>query len=216
MAAKKNYTEAEMMDEFGLTRLKNQPTLAMSAWLDVANALLDAHQQYFFEEILNEAQVSIEGWNEEELKMQFISPLFLITGLKNTDKYRVFYERILTATIENKSLSVKIDYMIATGKLDLFKNPYFYFQEYKPQRRPSGDSMGQLLQAMMIAQAKNNNGKPIYGCEIMGKDWNFVILEGKTYCISKSYDCTERVELLQIISILRHFKHILETKLLVD
>ena len=77
-------------------------------------------------------------------------------------------------------------------------------------------SMGQLLQAMMIAQDQNNNGKPIYGCEIMGKDWNFVILEGKTYCISKSYDCTEHDELLQIISILRHFKEILETKLLVE
>ena len=216
MATKKSYTEAEMMDDFGLTRLKNQTTPLMAQWLNAPDAVLLPHQAIIFDEILEEAQVSIEGWNEEELKMGFISPLLLITGLKTTDKYRVFYERILTATIENKPLSVKVDYMIATGILDLFKNPYFYFQEYKPQRRPSGDSMGQLLQAMLIAQAKNNNDKPIYGCEIMGKDWNFVVLEGKTYCISKSYDCTERDELLKIMAILRHFKHILETVLLVD
>ena len=216
MAAKKNYTEAEMMEDFGLICENKIMTPLMVDWLDITNPILNIVEQTIFDTIYNECVGNIRGWNEEELKMEFISPLLLITGLKTTDKYRVFYERILTATIENKPLSVKIDYMIATGKLDLFKNPYFYFQEYKPQRRPSGDSMGQLLQAMMIAQAKNNNGKPIYGCEIMGSTWNFVILEGKNYCISKSYDCTERNELLNIMAILRHFKEILETKLLVD
>jgi hypothetical protein len=48
----------------------------------------------------------------------------------------------------------------------------------------------------------------------MGKLWNFVILENKTYCVSESYDSTKSKELLQIIGVLRHFKFILETKLL--
>ena len=104
--------------------------------------------------------------------------------------------------------------MVATGILDKPEKPYFHFQEYKPHKKPTGDSMAQLLEAMLIAQKENSNEKPIYGCEIMGAMWRFVILEGKTYCISKAYDCTEKDELLQIIAILRKFRHILETELL--
>ena len=54
----------------------------------------------------------------------------------------------------------------------------------------------------------------MYSCEVIGKMWNFVVLENRVYCVSKSYDCTERDDLMQIIAILRHFKHILETELL--
>ena len=74
--------------------------------------------------------------------------------------------------------------------------------------------MAQLLEAMLIAQHENGNEMPIYGCEIMGKNWNFVILEDKSYCISETYDCTKKEGLLQIIAILRKFRHILETELL--
>ena len=154
MAAKKNYTEAEMIDTFGLMRLVSTTTPRMEDWLD--------------------------------------------------------------DTIENNPLSVKVDYMIATGILNLHKKPYFYFQEYKPDANPTGDPIGQLLKAMMIAQAKNNDEKQIYGAKVNGRFWSFLILEQKTYCISKNYDATEREELLQIIAILRKFKHILETELIVD
>ena len=213
---KKNYTEAEMIDAFGLTCMERSYTPTMQHWLTVDAPTLDIVEQTIFDRIYEECADSVRGWNEEELKMEFISPLLLITGLKSTKKYRVFYERILTETVEDKPLTVKIDYMIATGFFDLFKQPYFYFQEYKPQKNPSGDSVAQLLQAMLIAQTKNNNGKIIYGATIVGKTWSFITLEQKNYCISKGYDCTERDELLQIISILRKFKHILETELIVD
>lgn len=74
--------------------------------------------------------------------------------------------------------------------------------------------MAQLLEAMLIAQAINNNQNPIYGCEVIGKQWSFVVLIKKEYCISKAYDCTDKEELLEIIAILRKFRHILETQLL--
>ena len=60
-----------------------------------------------------------------------------------------------------------------------------------------------------MAKEKSN-----YGCEIIRKYWSFVILEGKSYCVSKGFDCTEKDKLLQIIAILRKFRHILETDLL--
>ncbi len=104
--------------------------------------------------------------------------------------------------------------MLAKGILDKPQQPYFHFQEWKPHKRPTGDSMAQLLEALLIAQELNQHQFPMYGCEVMGKYWSFVILEDKSYCISKSYDCTEQDDLLQIIAVLRKFKQILEKLLL--
>lgn len=49
---------------------------------------------------------------------------------------------------------------------------------------------------------------------VIGKFWNFMILKDKAYFISKSYDCTEKEELMQIIRVLLKFTEILEAELL--
>jgi hypothetical protein len=74
--------------------------------------------------------------------------------------------------------------------------------------------MAQLLEAFLIGQANNNDGKPLYGCEVVGANWLFVSMENQTYCVSQNFDSTDRKDLLKIISILRKFREILETKLL--
>jgi hypothetical protein len=104
--------------------------------------------------------------------------------------------------------------MLAKGILNIPEVPYFHFQEYKRQTDPNGDPIGQLLEAMLIAQALNQSNKPVYGCYVIGKLWNFMVLQEKTYCISESYDCTKPDGLLLIIAVLRKFKEILETRLL--
>ena len=76
--------------------------------------------------------------------------------------------------------------------------------------------MAQLLEAFLIAQQMNQNGKPMYGVDIMGANWRFVIMENREYCISETYDSVNKADLLAIISVLRHFKHILETRLMID
>ncbi len=79
--------------------------------------------------------------------------------------------------------------------------------------------MAQLLEAFLIAQEKNKaSGKivPLYGCEIIGKNWTFITMEDNEYCVSKSFDSTDKEDLLKIIAILRKFREILETKLLVS
>ena len=73
--------------------------------------------------------------------------------------------------------------------------------------------MGQLLEAFLIAQQANNDGQPLYGCEVVGKQWTFVVFEQRNYWLSKTYDCTDKEKLLQIISILRKFKENLEKRL---
>ena len=72
----------------------------------------------------------------------------------------------------------------------------------------------QLLEAFLIGQTKNEKPIPLYGVEIIGGTWRFVIIEGKDYCISQSFDATNKEDLLQIIAILRKFKHILFTRLI--
>ncbi len=106
--------------------------------------------------------------------------------------------------------------MFAKGLLDVFETPYFHFQEYKPYKNPTGDSMAQLLEAFLIAQENNKNGQPMYGVDIMGASWRFVTMQGREYCISESYDSVNKADLLAIIAILRNFKHILVTRLMVD
>jgi hypothetical protein len=213
---KKTYSEAEMVRTFNLTRLTTVITPRMADWLAVEDPVFTPFEQYTFDKILSDAMRNMVGWNEEKLKMKFISPLLEISHIDDTDKYVTFYEKRLEDVVEGKPLSVKTDFMIATGLLDLYEKPFFHFQEYKPSLNPSGDPMGQLLQAMLIAQVQNKDNKPIYGAIIVGQNWNFVIIQGKEYCISPMYDAISKKGLLQIISILRKFKHILETELIVD
>ena len=210
----KSYDEGELIKMFGLTRFAgNDATALMQEWTHTTTTLNDA-EQYFFDDITENLLSQIVGWNEEMLKMNFIAFVLRLGHLKETARYKTYYESVMEATVENYFLKVKTDMMVAKGILERPEVPYFYFQEYKKQKDPKGDVTAQLLEAFLIAQEKNQNGNPIYGCSVAGKYWEFMILEGRTYCLSKSYDCTDKEDLLQIIAILRKFKEILETRLL--
>jgi len=211
----KQYNEAELIKLFDLKRLvgnKSHPLL--EEWL-TCETTLNANEQYVFDMILADAREKIDGWHEEDLKMQFIAFVLRLAYLSNNEKqYQPYFERVVEATIGEHFLKVKTDFMIAKGILDRPETPYFHFQEWKRHRDPNGDPVAQLLEALLCAQHINNNGKPVYGCTISGKYWEFFVLIEKTYAISKSYDCTEQDDLLHIIAILRKFKEILETRLL--
>ena len=51
----------------------------------------------------------------------------------------------------------------------------------------SGDPAGQNLAAMLVGQQQNENGAVLYGCYVVGRLWYFMVLQGKTFTISKSY-----------------------------
>ena len=140
-------------------------------------------------------------------------------GLLEDVGFASFFDKKLEANVENYQLSVKADFVVAKGFLDFMQRPFFHFQagdesQYKPDRNPTGDSMAQLLEAFLIGQTQNDDNKPLYGCEVNGAMWKFVTMEGKNYCVSKSYDSIDKNDLLQIIGILRKFREILETRLL--
>ena len=213
MAKKVNYSEGDIIELFKLTRVTITQTAEMLRWLAVQPPVLDLVEQGNFDRILPLAGRDIDGWGEEELKMNFISVILPLGHIQSNGRYKTFYEKTITAVVDGIELSPKTDFMIATSAFSKPKVPYFHFQEYKSSR-PTGDSMAQLLEAMLVAQEKNKNGKPIYGCEIVGKYWRFVILKDRNYCISDDFNSIKKDGLLAIIAILRHFKHILETELL--
>ena len=214
MAKKKQYTEGELITLFHLKRITGNQTSKMKEWFSFEPAQLDVFEQNIFDGALARATESIAGWSEEDLKMKFISHILPLGHLTDNSRFVTYYEKKLTGEVDGISLSVKSDFMIAKGVLNFYSNPYFHFHEYKPQVNPTGEPMAQLIEAMLLAQEKNQNGKPIYGAEIIGRNWSFVIMQDREYCISRAFDSIQKNDLLDIIAILRKFRYILETELL--
>jgi hypothetical protein len=97
--------------------------------------------------------------------------------------------------------------MVATPTLSgLPKTPYFFLQEFKRSLGDDHDPEGQMLAAMILAQAMNNEGKYMYGCWIQGRIWQFTTLLDKNYCVSQAFDATNEADLTQIIFIMRQLK----------
>jgi len=216
MARAKKYSEADLILLYDLKRhVGNDKSPLLIEWLD-CDVELSSGEQYIFDFILQDAQEKIDGWHEEDLKMKFISFVLRLGHLFDNSLYNTYFERSIEATVEEHFLKIKTDFMIAKGVLDKPQTPYFHFQEWKKHRDPTGDPVAQLLEAFLIAQKINQNKKPLYGCTVTGKFWEFIVMSDKKYFISKSYDCTEKDDLMQIIAVLRQFNPILKNTLLLD
>ena len=153
----------------------------------------------------------IEGWNEYDMSILFIGPIFnLIESQHRT--YRTFFNHTLKVVLNNKEITGRIDGMLAKG-WQIPAKPLFFMQEYKSESGPNGDPIGQLLIEMVAAQTLNNEPEqPLYGCYIIGRNWFFVVLENQKYAISKAYDATES-DIYEIVGILKKVKIMFEEKI---
>ncbi|MGB0929991.1 MAG: hypothetical protein ACPGVB_04400 [Chitinophagales bacterium] len=88
-----------------------------------------------------------------------------------------------------------------------------FFHEYKKEKGSADDPIGQLLAAMMVGQKLNDNQKPVYGAYVVGRNWFFVVLEGKKYCINNNFSVTQKDELEGIYRNLVAIKGIIEEEL---
>lgn len=210
----RNWREGELVMTFHLTPIRDRKTQLMEEWLNAPLPTFDAVEQANFDKHLHKAIHNINGWSEEDLKMKFIAHIIELGKLEEGNGITTCFDKTVSAAVEDIKLTVKSDFMVASGYMNVIKQPYFHFQEYKPALNPTGEPMAQLLEAFLIAQAKNDAPLPLYGVEVVGKQWSFVVMEGKEYCISPPYICTVREDLMQIIAILRKFKEILETRLM--
>jgi hypothetical protein len=214
MAARKQsfpLLEPNLADRFGLTRLfQNTPLL--TEWLNATGEINDRDNSILVESMQDLIE-NADSWNEEELKMQFISLVMFIA--KFSKPIRIYYDREINETIDGEFLLCKSDMMLSKGIGELIKTPYFFMHEYKREKKYSGDPVGQMLGGMLIAQAKNNNEKPIYGCYVQGRHWYFSILEGKTYIVSEGFASSKMNEIQQIIFMLRKLNTIILERLMV-
>jgi hypothetical protein len=212
----KQWQEATLIKTFKLNRITTYQTPLMQEWLDVRNPVFDTVEQANFDKKFKEVVMNIAGWSEEDLKMKFITYILELGLLNDENGIIGYFDKMISATVEGTFLKVKSDFMMAKGILNVHEDTYFHFQEYKPQLNPTGEPMAQLLEAFLIGQATNEVPKPLYGIEIIGETWKFVIIEGKDYCVSEPYSCVKKDDLLKIIAVLRKFKHILMTRLIFD
>ena len=207
-------SEAILIENFGIEQLDTTAIPLLREWIavDMSNKKLNDAENYMFNMAHKKLIKNMSFWNEEELKMNFISMIIALAEFE--DPIKSYYDREMSAMVEGVFLSCKADMLLSKGIKELIKTPYFFLHEYKREKKYSGDPIGQMLGGMLIAQAQNNNGKPIYGCYVQGRFWFFSILEDKQYVISKAFDASEKEEALQIVFILRQLKQIILERLM--
>ncbi len=164
-----------------------------------------------YQEVLEEARqdliINQNEWNEEELKMNFISVVFRASHVEVPHKIKLFYERPLSGILQGYEFSIICDCMIATPTLGgRPKFPYFFLQEFKKSKGDRIDAEAQALIAMLLAQEENKDNKPIYGAWLIGESWTFTVLNGKEYCVSKQYLATNPDDLTKIVYMLQYLK----------
>jgi hypothetical protein len=200
------WTYEQVEDDFGIAPIRT--STAFEEWLEAAECepntaekgLLDYYRDLLFDEVQN--------WNEDELKLFFIGPILGLIHFKTTH-FKPFTQRTLTVEKGNVSASGKVDFMLAKGKM-IPKIPYFCLHEYKQENRRDNDPLGQLLIAMVAAQAKNaNDGLPIYGCYVSGRNWFFVMLVGNEYCLSNAFNASDN-DIYKIFAILKKSKGLVD------
>ncbi len=150
-------------------------------------------------------------WNEVELENKFISPLIMTAGIDD-EEIGYFLERPLFGIVGDYELSGIVDGMIATGFRDP-KKPYFCFHEYKRSIENQGTPDAQVLAAMLVAREQNQNKFPIYGLFMVGLVWNFIVLTGNDYCISRTYHA-DNEEIFSIFKMIKALKHIIHAELM--
>jgi hypothetical protein len=161
----------------------------------------------FLFELLEQEQNYVSLYNEETLKMRFLSPLLRRINFK-TVHFQDFYNEKLVYKTDKFILNGEVDFVISTGLRKAIK-PYFFIQEFK-RSEEYGNPRPQLL-AELISAVELNGWKEIKGAYIIGENWNFVILEKLDkdkyqYFISRTFNSTVLENLKEI------FKNLLFVK----
>lgn len=189
----------------------------LNDWLDSAMPLTE-QEQYEANDLREMLILNVGHWNEQELSLHFIGPIFSMPKFTIVKKMNLFAQRFISASVPDITntpviLSGKPDGMLASG----FRSPdtpFFCFQEYKREKDPNGDPAGQCLAAMLVGQALNNKPEEtIYGCYVVGENWRFMVLKGKQYAISPAFSAATD-EVYFIIGVLKRLKQLIIERIL--
>ena len=201
-----NWETQDLEIEFGLNQVFNMPLL--DAWLNTPNCFLSEYETTRVENLRQKLNDRIEFWNEDELKILFISPIFLTVEFE-TFNTRSFSKRFFKTSSNNAEIGGNIDFLVARGKQKPI-SPYFFICNYK-QKPKKGiyDPKGQLISKLFAVQQHSMVNFPLYGCYIVGKQWFFVVLTGKEYAVSNAFNASDD-DIYKIVAILRQVKVYIE------
>ncbi len=99
---------------FGLRRAITSPVLA--DWLqDAATIELSAFERQYCRELQSLLLANTDSWQEQELSLLFIGPMFSIVKFTDLYRYNLFAQRHIEATLNNYLLTGEPDGLIASG-----------------------------------------------------------------------------------------------------
>jgi hypothetical protein len=209
----KEWTLDKLDAVFGLKQVWK--SAIMQEWEQMSAEISEFEKEYL-EMLRDRVEKGGKAWNETELENKFISPLIVLARI-DTDEFGYFLERNMQGTVGEYELSGIVDGVIATGMRSPHI-PFFCLHEYKRSVDNEGNPDGQALAAMLVAREQNNAThigivKPVYGLYIVGLIWNFMVLNGNEYSVSRDYNASTD-EILDIFRIMKSVKVIIQTKLL--
>ncbi len=194
----------QLRGQFQVKRVRTLPRLEQ--WIAATTTFSKGDKDYVLR-LRDFLLENIDFWNEEELKFKFIGPL-ISTIRFDSEEYSAFLDRKLPAELNGEKITGIVDFMVATGKVEP-QEPFFFLHEYKKERGANNDPLGQLLIAMYAAQSRNTHKHAMYGCYVVGRNWFFVVLEGKEYAVSDAFVSTQD-DVFQILAILQQAKAYIE------
>jgi len=199
-------TAAMMQDFFGLVQIWTSPLI--DQWLQRSSQMtMTEFELTMLHKLKNGLLKQGDTWNEIELIEYFIGPLLMLVDF-NTDYFKIFSERRISARIDEYELYGEPDACVATGTY-YPKMPFFCFNEYKRIDDAKGDALGQVLAEMLVAHTLNAKDTPIYGIYVVDKVWYFLVLHDKNYCITEGHYAPHETDLCDIFNMLNALKLIL-------
>lgn len=198
------WTFEEVENEFQITRVLNHTE--MEKWITFHDVPSEAELAEL-ELMRVELELSVFGWNEQELIVNFIGPLVRMVNF-NQKQYHAFLGRELSVKSEKGELKGWVDFVVAAG-IHSPRKPYFLIHEYKQEQDSSNDPLGQLLITMVAAQIANGDNQILYGAYVRGRMWHFVLLDDKQYAVHSGFNATQD-EIVEIFGVLQNTKKCLD------
>lgn len=201
-------TRARLESLFGLRRVLTSSGL--DHWLSMRPPI-STEEKVMLKHLQQLLFLNNEAWNEQELSLNFIGPVFALVAFTELYRFNHFANRHIKAVVSSAKGEIELkgepDGLIATGYWEP-EIPIFAFSEYKRNLDPDGDPGGQALAAMLVGQVLNKQPHPIYGCYVIGNHWTFLVLEDKSYTFSRDFSATTD-EIFDIFRILKALKEII-------
>ena len=86
----------------------------LTQWVQTPPTQLDELSEAFLQRIEPSFEPEIDSWLEEELKMNLLAPIFILSELKVPEKIGIFYERAIVADMGEVRISVVADCVVSS------------------------------------------------------------------------------------------------------